>query len=429
MLLGLLSLTGFQPAVGEEREPEVITPDYDNGVFEKAGTPLPGLVIERVEDLRGRDPKNLGFTATGLLERSTPLELSEPVSDFVKRGLEKMLASDEKVPEPTRVVIGIEQFDVNFKKSIIQEITSEFYARLEIRILHDGSETVVGWLENSQEAPGGFSTKGGQETMMYKGVGAFAQGLGFGTFPLTEAAAKIRSGASAGLERPTVRVAFIEPWTIGSAEFAGGRLVYHNFALSDMPDTYDDCFLFVAEAVIWLKGRQGWRIEGGYVQRKGRSRLGNSAWNVTESELSLNAIPLHASFLYRLRTTEEQHLLVPYVGIGAGTFLGIENLAATATDTGNEGGFEAHSRALRASGDIHVLLGTQMRFGMGVEGILEARWTQSTNGSTVDLIKEEEQEDYDSTLFKAVRRSDFNFTGWSVELGLRFRVSPRGARR
>jgi hypothetical protein len=216
-----------------------------------------------------------------------------------------------------------------------------------------------------------------------------------------------------------VRVGYRQPWEIGAEFLWGLRLVYHGFTTSDMKDSYDHCFCIMAEGVGWLRGRAGFRLEAGFLLGSGLPRPGNPKWYIEESELSMFAIPIGGTILYRVRKGEPPHVVSPYVGVGGGVYLGVEKLAAKASDGWES--FEAHSRAFRACGAVHAVLGVELRQAQGrYSGVLELRWTKTGDGSTADLLPEEERKEFEETLFDAVRRSSFNFTGWSVEVGMRF---------
>ena len=249
-------------------------------------------------------------------------------------------------------------------------------------------------------------------------VAAFAQALQQERLPLGEVAARIRAGAPVDWEPITVRVEYREPWLIGSEFPWGSRMVYQAFEASDMKHSYDHIFCTMAEGVGWLKGRAGFRMEIGFLSRSGLPRSKNPKWNIEKSELGMFAIPINGTFLYRLRSGETPHLFSPYVGLGGGVYVGVENLEAKADYGGN--GFEGHSRAIRASGTVHALAGLEIGRIVGpISGVVEFRWTQAGDGSTTDFVPDDERDEYNDTLFDAVKRSSFNFTGWSVEAGIR----------
>lgn len=411
-----ISTLGSRIALAAEEE--AIVPDYDNGFFKKATNPLPGLKIVRVDDLRGGDPQKLGATGVGMLESEAHLSLAVPVADFVKRSLEMMLTTSRAGETPIDLVVGIQEFQLRHKSSILGQSTCGFSARLELRLLGGGVETVVGWLQTESEQDVVFSTLNCQKDAMYSGVAAFAQAIGLGDLPLADLAAQVAGGKAASIEKKTLRVAFRQPWLMG-AKFpweVGG--VYYGLAESDMKDPYGTCFGFMAGGVSWFRGRSGIKAAGGYLSGTGKPQLDNPIWTVKESKVSMYVIPLQMSYLYRLRVPDDRSTLVPYVGAGVDVFLGLDRLEATAESATD--GFEAHSTALRASAGLHAVLGSEIKlFGDKYSGLLEIKWIQGGKGSTGDLLTDEEKGQFGTTLFDAVNRPKFNFTGWTVELGIR----------
>lgn len=421
-VVGLLCVSAFGQladlAYAGAANSRVITPDYGNSFFKEAKVPSPGLKIVRVDDLRGGDPDAVGTTRSEKDDNRVPLSLSEPISDFFRRGLDIMLASDEETDNPVEVEVLIQKFEANFEKAFLEKPECLLLARIEVRILSDSGSVTVGWLENIQQRQAQSDVKQCQEISMYMAVAAFAQALQQEKLPLQEVADKIRAGAPVDWDPVTVRVEFREPWLIG-AEFPwGSRMIYHTLDASDMKDSYDHVYCVMAEGIGWLKGRTGFRLEIGFLTRSGLPRPKNPKWHIEKSELSMFAIPIHGTLLYRLRKGETPHVLSPYVGFGGGVYVGVENLEAKAND--GFAIFEAHSRAIRASGAVHALVGLELkRILRQVSGVVEFRWTQAGDGSTTDFLPDEERDEFDETLFDAVRRSSFNFTGWSVEVGVR----------
>jgi hypothetical protein len=421
-VIGLLGIWVLGPMAGDAciaaDSGRVITPDYSNSFFDKAKMAVPHLKIVLVEDQRGGDHRALGTTVSTTGDNRVPLSLSEPLSDFVRRGFNMMLGGAETTAKPVEVEVIIQKFEANFEKAFLEKPKCLLLARVELRIPSDSGAVTLGWLENLQQRQASSGVLDCQEVSIYLAVAAFAQALQQERLPLSEVAARIRAGTPVNWEPITVRVEYREPWLIG-AEFPwGSRAVYQVFEASDMKDSYDHMFCTMAEGVGWLKGRAGFRLEVGFLSRSGLPRPKNPKWNIEKSELSMFAIPIHGTFLYRLRSGETPHLLSPYVGLGGGVYVGLENLEAKADYGGSE--FEGHSRAIRASGAVHALIGVEVVRIVGpVSGVAEIRWTQAGDGSTTDFVPDDEREEYNDTLFDTVRRSSFNFTGWSVEMGVR----------
>jgi hypothetical protein len=147
VVVGLLSGFALRPgtdlAYAGPGASRVITLDYGNTFFKKAKTPSPSFEIVRVYDLRGGPHDAAGTTRSEEGDDRVPLALSEPVSDFVRRGLDMMLSSHEETDHPIKVEVGIEQFEANFEKVFLGN-KCHFLARIEVKIVSDiGSTTVV----------------------------------------------------------------------------------------------------------------------------------------------------------------------------------------------------------------------------------------------------------------------------------------------
>ena len=86
--------------------------------------------------------------------------------------------------------------------------------------------------------------------------------------------------------------------------------------------------------------------------------------------------------------------------------------------TGGGAEFEADVWSLRVAFGGHAIAGTRLRLTDKYNFVVEGRWTQSGKGSNMDLEEKELEEALNLTLYDAVKRSDFNFTGWSIHVGV-----------
>jgi len=395
-------------ACGTTTAGEVIYPDYENGFFHNATPPLPGLRLVRVEDLRGGNPESLG---------SADIALAEPVADFVKHSLDAMLTTTKPGGIPIDLVVAIQEFQLGGKSSLLGSSSCHFSARLELRLLVSGTETIVGWLQTEKQQDAVFSVLNCEKDAMYSSMAALAQAVGLEDIPLDKFAADIAAGRGESIEKKTLRVAYRQPWLMGSKFGWETGAAYYGFAESEMKDPYGSCFGIRLGVVGWFRARSGFKVAAGYLSGTGTPRRVNPIWTIEKSKVSMYTIPIQASYLYRLRVRDDSRTFAPYVGAGANLFLGIDRLEATASSPTEE--FEAHSNAFRASGGVHAILGSEIKLGSRYAGVLEIKWIQCGNGSTGDLLSEEDKALFQSTLYDAVARPTFNFTGWTVELGIR----------
>ena len=69
---------------------------------------------------------------------------------------------------------------------------------------------------------------------------------------------------------------------------------------------------------------------------------------------------------------------------------------------------------------MHAAVGTTVRVTEAFRALFEVRWILSTSGDTVDLSDAEDEAGFDSSLYKAVERPGYNFTGWRIDVGVQW---------
>lgn len=210
------------------------------------------------------------------------------------------------------------------------------------------------------------------------------------------------------------------PWQPGTAIYKSSSFTYRMFTGDEMSDAYDLCFGGYIHAIWMGDSKEAWRIGAGAIIGEGNPIFPDTTWEVSSSELQMFMIPLEASFLYNLRERPLENSLSPYVGIGFGGFIGFERISVEMSRF-VEGDFQWNETRFRYVLGGHAVMGTTIKITEKYRAVLEARWTQSGKGSTVkNEFSDEEIAEGWLELDKAVKRPDFNFTSWSVSVGLQW---------
>jgi len=200
------------------------------------------------------------------------------------------------------------------------------------------------------------------------------------------------------------------------------RFGYHTYTDEMMSESYEHSGVFTYEGVAWGK-KIGLGFELGWWGGSGTPIPVESDWTITESSLKMTAFSMGLNFLYYLNEPADAKLFVPYAEIGPALWFGWEKITARAERSvaGIEEGFNAELTGLGFSYGGCAMLGTLVRINNSINLLFEVRGVLSSSDDMLDLIGEdEEQSDYDSSLYTAVQRPGFNFTGWRVDVGIQW---------
>lgn len=200
------------------------------------------------------------------------------------------------------------------------------------------------------------------------------------------------------------------------------RFGYHIYTDEKMSESYEHSWVATYEGVAWGE-KIGLGFELGWWGGSGTPVPVESDWTITESSLKMTAISIGVNFLYYFKEPAEAKLFVPYAEIGPALWFGWEKITARAerSEAGIEEGFNAELSGLGISFGGCAMLGTLLRVTENFNLLLEVRGILSSSDDMLDLIGEdEEQSDYDSSLYTAVQRPGFNFTGWRVDVGFQW---------
>jgi len=195
---------------------------------------------------------------------------------------------------------------------------------------------------------------------------------------------------------------------------------YHTFTTASMSEAYDPVSVLTLENVWWGK-RFGFGFELGFTGGQGTPPQTDSNWNVGNSWVKISAVSIGLNALYRFMNTSNEGFLEPYASLGPAIWVGGERISAEATRSpvGVDEGFKAELLAVGVAYGANAALGTTLRVAGGVRALFEVGWTV-TSGGTEDLSEEEEIENFESSLYSAVSRPGFDFTGWRFDIGLQW---------
>jgi hypothetical protein len=198
------------------------------------------------------------------------------------------------------------------------------------------------------------------------------------------------------------------------------QIGYHTFMGESMSDSYDPVLVVTAEALAWGE-KFGLSFDLGWMTGEGTPPLTESNWEVEDSWLKMSALSLGINVLYRFMNEDNEGFFEPYVSIGPGLWIGSERISATASrmPIGIYEGFYTELLAVAVSFGGSAAIGTTMRISGRYRALIEVRQTLTTSGTT-DVLEDEEKADFDSSLYSAVRRPEFSFTGWRVDVGVQW---------
>lgn len=184
-----------------------------------------------------------------------------------------------------------------------------------------------------------------------------------------------------------------------------------------MEDSYEYAPYLVADLLL-IRGHHGALFEIGYLYREGEPALLGSEWNVLTTTLDMWAVPLTVNYLYFIRERVRARSFLPYIGLGLGTFFGGEKIGATAVTLLKK--WDGWAWGFRGSLIGNIVIGTNISPWQGLDAVIEVRWIQSGRGGNIDLVDDEDEPKFDAYLYPMVQRSSFDFTGWSVSIGIRW---------
>lgn len=206
----------------------------------------------------------------------------------------------------------------------------------------------------------------------------------------------------------------------GSQKFFSAVAVFHSFTGDQMKDAYGQMYGGLFQGGRQFASGVSWRIESGLLIAVGDPLFPDPSWEVESSSMQTAVVPLGGSVLYQFSGSEHGRTFSPYFGLGLDGYFGFERTSVKISRS-PEGAFDWNDTQYRQTFGVHAIVG--MTFGLteNVRGLLEIRWTQGADGSSVDhSFSEEEINQGWLEVVEAVQRPDFNFTGLGVSLGARW---------
>jgi hypothetical protein len=197
----------------------------------------------------------------------------------------------------------------------------------------------------------------------------------------------------------------------------GVRFAYHAFTDSRMEECYEHAPYLIADLMM-ITGHHGVSFEVGYLSRDGEPVLLPNEWNVLSTSLRMWAVPITVNYLYHITGYDRARRFVPYAGLGLGTFFGGERIGAMANTLLKQ--WDGWTWGLRGSMIGNAVIGAHISPWHGFSAVVELRWIQSGRGGNIDLVDEEDEPKFDAYLYPLVQRSSYDFTGWSVSVGIRW---------
>jgi len=164
------------------------------------------------------------------------------------------------------------------------------------------------------------------------------------------------------------------------------------------------------------------RGEGGILIAKGDPLQKGSEFDVRESNLWMIAMPLGVTLFHNLGGGSDNSF-TPYFGYGIDFFLGFERISdcVSKLDGVTEKEYEWVDTCYRHSFAGHILIGARWKRSKRYSMLCELRWTQGGKGRLKrrSLSPEEIEEGW-GDVFAAFQHPDFNFTGVSFDVGVRW---------
>jgi hypothetical protein len=164
------------------------------------------------------------------------------------------------------------------------------------------------------------------------------------------------------------------------------------------------------------------RPEMGFLFASGHPLQKDFDWKVVDSNLGMIVLAIGSTGIHEFNK-EGERTFVPYIGLGLGFFLGFERISAHIykDQVGGESHFEWHDTCYRHSFSGHALLGATLKRSDRFSYVGEIRWTQAGKGrlKRKPLSQEEIAQGWGEA-FQDFQHPDFNFTGPSINIGVRW---------
>lgn len=167
LLSRLLILTFVIIFVGCGANNIIIKPNYESSEFKLTESASFNAKVVEVVDRRNEEPNNAGTCQVGLMNKTVPYKLAEPVSDFVKKSISKLLLNNN---DTTYLPLKI-----NINYFLVSEHTGAFsengYFDCDLTFIYPvNNDTLKSFNTSIREESSGMDVTDGLEKLMYKGI-------------------------------------------------------------------------------------------------------------------------------------------------------------------------------------------------------------------------------------------------------------------
>jgi len=196
---------------------------------------------------------------------------------------------------------------------------------------------------------------------------------------------------------------------------------FYQFTSESMREVYGSAVtLFLSNT--WWGEKFGGGVELGFFECEGTPEKISSEWSIGESSLKMNSLYFGINAYYNFIGSSDTNFFNPYVGIGPVMYIGWERIAVEASicPIGIEEGFYAELLGVGVSFGACTMLGTTIHLSDKVNGLVEFRYIVSQSSEMGDLIEDEKKDDFNSSLYRVVKRPGYNLRGWQINFGIQY---------
>jgi hypothetical protein len=427
--VSLTWMIGLVFCIGCGSKQVVVIPDYDNEYYRGGELIRPAVEVVETIDARRSSPDQVGTAKVGMFNSRVPYLLSEPASEFITNSVNTMLGADPQAERICPVTVRIDALAASEKTGAFSENgTVDCQLRFSFPVSADStSVTSVSAVSKDGSM---FDVTSSLERLLYESVMTCTKQFLVDSYDpapshLLVDRADAPSAADIGLRANqylgVVRTQYsAESGSLEDpSENAWNRMgfLYHYFLGEEMQDAYSSGYGFTYKGGGSLDKNFCFGFEISLLMASGTPvERPTSTWVVNSSALTYISMPIIVSLMYPPLGDREGSLR-PYAGIGGGGMLGVQHMQAELSNIVAE--VEAGSGEFLVAWMGEVVLGTE--FGQwAASPFVEFRLVMSGRCSVYHGLSEEEQEQFDETIYNALVRPDGRMTGGQLCLGFRW---------
>ena len=430
--LTAVSLTwviGLVFCIGCGSKQVVVIPDYDNAHYRSDGLLRPEAEVVETIDARKSSPDQVGTAKVGMFNAKVPYLLSEPASEFITNSINTMLGADPQAERICPITVRIDALAARENTGAFSE-NGTVDCQLRFSFPVNADSTSVTSVSAVRKDGSMLDVTTYLEGLLYESVMDCTKQFLVDSYDpapshllvdradaALAADADLRTGRSPDVGRapsPAESGSLQDPLT-NSWNRLG--FLYHYFTGEEMQDAYSSGhgFTYMNGGNLDKNFCTGFEIgllmvTGTPVERP------TSTWVVNSSALFYVSMPIILSLMYPPLGDREGSFR-PYVGIGGGGMIGLQHMQAELSNIVSE--VEAGSVEFLAAWMGEVVLGTE--FGQwAASPFVEFRWVMSGRCSVSHGMSEEEEEQFNETIYNALVRPDGRVTGGQLCLGFRW---------